>query len=331
MSDAAAATLDESTGVYGLNGQEVLIPFLYKSTDNMMIQMTQQLGSGYSTPTGEVQLFNDTTAGLLEDIAGHVEKGAFSTFKISGYPANFLNAGQCVFAIDSTAGATWMGTDAPLVDIAEEEIVEFTTAVRMVPQFDPEHPQMISQGPSVCVFNKEDPQEVLASWLFTQFLLTNEVQMAYSQTEGYVPVTTLAQQDPAYQDYLSRAGEDDDTYYRVKIEAAQLLLDNLGNTFTTPVFNGSTSLRDAAGQLIEDVTKSVRRDQVVDDQSIQELYADTQALYHLDASSPTGGKVELGPLPGTAIALLAALAAAWALILGYVLLRWARARRTRGK
>ena len=52
-----------------------------------MIQMTQQLGSGYSTPTGEVQLFNDTTAGLLEDIAGHVEKGAFSTFKISGYPA----------------------------------------------------------------------------------------------------------------------------------------------------------------------------------------------------------------------------------------------------
>ena len=155
--------------------------------------------------------------------------------------------------------------------------------------------------------------------------------MAYSQTEGYVPVTTRAQQDPAYQDYLSRAGEDDDTYYRVKIEAAQLLLDNLGNTFTTPVFNGSTSLRDAAGQLIEDVTKSVRRDQVVDSQSIQKLYADTQALYHLDASSPTGGKVELGPLPGTAIALLAALAAAWALILGYVLLRWARARRSRGK
>ena len=284
VSDAAAATLDESTGVYGLNGQEVLIPFLYKSTDNMMIQMTQQLGSGYSTPTGEVQLFNDTTAGLLEDIAGHVEKGAFSTFKISGYPANFLNAGQCVFAMDSTAGATWMGTDAPLVDIAEEEMVEFTTAVRMVPQFDPEHPQMISQGPSVCVFNKEDPQEVLASWLFTQFLLTNEVQMAYSQTEGYVPVTTPAQQDPAYQDYLSRAGEDDDTYYRVKIEAAQLLLDNLGNTFTTPVFNGSTSLRDAAGQLIEEVTKSVRRDQPVDEpHPSQQLYADTQALYHLDA------------------------------------------------
>ena len=62
--------------------------------------------------------------------------GAFSTFKISSYPANFLNAGQCIFAIDSTAGATWMGTNAPLVDIAEEEIIDFETEVMMVPQFD---------------------------------------------------------------------------------------------------------------------------------------------------------------------------------------------------
>ena len=252
--------------MYGLNGQEVLIPFIYKSTDNMMIQMTPAAGQpGTPPPPGRCSCSTTPPKGCCRTSPGTRRSGAFSTFKISGYPANFLNAGQCVFAIDSTAGATWMGTDAPLVDIAEEDRSwSLTTAVRMVPQFDPEHPQMISQGPSVCVFNKEDPQEVLASWLFTQYLLTNEVQMAYSQTEGYVPVTTRAQQDPAYQDYLSRAGEDDDTYYRVKIEAAQLLLDNLGNTFTTPVFNGSTSLRDAAGQLIEDVTKSVRRDQVVD-------------------------------------------------------------------
>ena len=33
-------------GVYSLNGQKVLIPFLYKSTDNMMIQMLRQKGGG---------------------------------------------------------------------------------------------------------------------------------------------------------------------------------------------------------------------------------------------------------------------------------------------
>ncbi len=104
------------------NGQEVMIPFIYKSTDNMMIQMLKQQDAGYSTQTGEIQIFNDTTRDLLYTIADHAGTGAFSTFKISGYPANFLNAGQCVFAIDSTAGATWMGSDAPLADIAEESV-----------------------------------------------------------------------------------------------------------------------------------------------------------------------------------------------------------------
>ena len=59
-----------------------------------------------------------------------------------------------------------------------------------IPQFDVSAPKMISQGPSVCIFNKTDPGEVLASWLFAQYLLTNDVQIAYSETEGYVPVTT---------------------------------------------------------------------------------------------------------------------------------------------
>ena len=327
VSEAAAATKG-ADGIYSINGQEVLIPFIYKSTDNMMIQMLRQLNAGYSTASGDVQLFNDTTKDLLLDIAGHTASGAFSTFKISGYPANFLNAGQCIFAVDSTAGATWMGCDAPLVDIDPSEIVEFETAVYPVPQFDPAHPQMISQGPSVCIFNKEDPQEVLASWLFAQYLLTDEVQIAYSQTEGYVPVTEKARSTPEYQDYLSRAGEDDDDHYDIKIQAAQLLLDHPDDTFTTAVFNGSASLRNAAGQLIEDVTKGVRRGQTVDDAFIDQLYADTAALYHLDSMAANGAaKADLGPLPGTAAALLAALAAAWACILACVARQAVRARK----
>ena len=140
-----------------------------------MIQMLKQLDADYSTARGEIGIFNDTTTQLLCEIAKHAESGAFNTFKLVGYPANFLNAGQCIFAVDSTAGATWMGSDAPLVDIAEEKLVHFETVVMPIPQYDTQNPIMISQGPSICVFNKEDPQEVLASWLFAQFMLTNEV------------------------------------------------------------------------------------------------------------------------------------------------------------
>ncbi|MDE7045443.1 MAG: extracellular solute-binding protein, partial [Acetatifactor sp.] len=98
---ADAATAQDGEGNYLINGQKVMIPFIYKSTDNMMIQMLKQQNAGYSTDEGEILLFNDTTEDLLYTIAEHVKNGAFSTFKISSYPANFLNAGQCVFAIDS--------------------------------------------------------------------------------------------------------------------------------------------------------------------------------------------------------------------------------------
>ncbi|MBQ8599404.1 MAG: extracellular solute-binding protein [Oscillospiraceae bacterium] len=329
VSDKAAKK--NADGTYKANGQNVMIPFIYKSTDNMMIQMLRQQGAGYSTEEGDILLFNDSTRDLLYNVADHVKQGAFSTFKISSYPANFLNAGQCVFAIDSTAGATWMGSKAPLSDISADKFVEFETEVRTIPQFDPEHPQMISQGPSVCIFNKEDPQEVMASWLFTQYLLTNDVQIAYAQTEGYVPVTAKAQNSVEYQDYLSRSGENNELYYDVKIEASKLLLNNVEHTFTTPVFNGSASLRDAAGQLVENVAKSVKRKETVDEAYMDELFDDVNSLYRLDQAGGRGSiavdKEELGPLPLASVLLLSALAVAWALILIYVLLQKFRKKR----
>ena len=311
---------DES-GTFTVNGQSTLIPFIYKSTDNMMISMLRQLGAGYSTDKGEVLIFNEQTRSILEEVFVHAKSRAFSTFGISSYPGNFLNAGQCIFAIDSTAGATWMGSEAPLLDIHEEQVVSFRTAVRPIPQYDPEHPKMISQGPSVCIFSKEDNQQVLASWLFVQYLLTNGVQIAYSSTEGYLPVTLKAQNSPEYQDYLSRKGEDNREHYDVKIEASQLLLDYMQDTFVTPVFNGSADLRQAAGQMIEETAKGARRKKEMNDAFIENLYRDMTSLYHLDQIKVTGGDENETEedTPETPIApesrvLLAAIAVIWILI-----------------
>lgn len=315
-----AATAKNADGTYQLNGQKVLIPFIYKSTDNMMIQMLQQLDAPYARDDDTVELWNDQTKGILEAVAAHTATGAFSTFKISSYPANFLNAGQCIFAIDSTAGATWMGCDAPLLDISEDAIVRFETAVYPVPQYDPENPKMISQGPSVCLFQKDDPQEVLASWLFAQFLLTNDVQIAYAETEGYVPVTEKARLDPAYVDYLKRAGEDNDTHYAVKLEASKILLENSEHTFVTPVFNGSASLRQAAGQLIEETCKAVRRKQSTDSAALDAIYEKVATLNHLDQIRVSAAASDLGPLPAGARALLIGLGLCWLGIISAFLL-----------
>lgn len=302
-------------GTYRVNGQNVLIPFIYKSTDNMMISQLWQRGGGYSTPEGDIEIFNDTTKDILLTVSEHAKTGAFSTFKISSYPGNFLNAGQCIFAVDSTAGSTWMGGDAPLSDIAPENRKEFETVVRPIPQTDVSDPKMISQGPSVCIFNKEDPGEVLASWLFTQYLLTNEVQNAYSMTEGYVPVTQKARLSDEYTEYLSLSGTDQ-AHYRVKIDATRLLLDNTDHTFVTPVFNGSASLRDAAGALIENVTKAERRGIDVDDAYIEKTFSDVKSLYKLGSSLSGPMKKEaIGPLPAISLGLLSALAVTWIVII----------------
>lgn len=302
----------DSKGNFKVNNQKVMIPFIYKSTDNMMIQYLHQKKADYSTPAGEVLIFNDDTYGFLKEIAPHAKTGSFSTFKISSYPGNFLNAGQCIFAVDSTAGATWMGSDAPNMDIKEDKVVKFTTVVRPLPQYDPEDISMISQGPSICIFNKEDSGEVLASWLFTQFLLTNDTQIAYSETEGYVPVTSKAQDSDEYRSYIEKSGTDKTLHYSIKIDAAKLLLNNVDKTFVTPVFNGSASLRDAAGQMIEIVTKTSKNGKPIDSAFLESLESKIVSQYHLDQITADGsGKQDLGPLPSTAVALLIVLVLAW--------------------
>ena len=314
----------DADGTFAVNGQNVMIPFIYKSTDNMMITMLRQLDAPYSGENGEVLIFNDTTKRLLEEIYTHAKSRAFSTFAISSYPGNFLNAGQCIFAVDSTAGATWMGGNAPMQDIHAEQLLPFNIEVRPIPQFDPDNMKMISQGPSICIFNKDNPQEVLASWLFVQFLMTNEVQLGYSETEGYLPVTLKAQQSAEYQDYLSRKGEDNDEHYAVKILASELLMNHTADTFVTPVFNGSTSLRSAAGQLIENACKSARRKQEL---NTEQLFKEVNSLYRLDqievipaedsgedSETPAAEPVPEPELPDISRALLIGVPAVWVLI-----------------
>jgi len=336
-----AALKKDASGNYIVNGQNVLIPFIYKSTDNMMIQMLRQLDAPYSAENGEIYIFNDTTKELLEEIGKHAGSRAFSTFKISSYPGNYLNANQCIFAVDSTAGATWIGADAPLSDLHDDQIAKFETEVRMLPQFNVDDPKMISQGPSVCIFNKSDPQEILASWLFVQYLLTNDIQIAYSQTEGYIPVTTKAQNSDEYKDYLSRMGEDNDKYYDIKIKASKIILDNIDHTFVTPVFNGSVSLRNAAGQMIENVSKSVRRKETIDDKYFEKLYNDMISLYHLEnisvpdntgsaltaVASPKKNEATFANLPIQARSLIYILAAVWIILGVYFISGYIKKRR----
>ena len=90
-----AATKKDADGNFLVNGQKTMIPFIYKSTDNMMISMLKQKDAGYSDENGNILIFNDTTREILRTVAEHAGSYAFSTFKISRVyddPANLFVA-----------------------------------------------------------------------------------------------------------------------------------------------------------------------------------------------------------------------------------------------
>ena len=199
---------------------------------------------------GRFEITNKTTGNTKYE-------SLFTTFTKVSYPGNFFNRWECLFAIDSTAGATWLGTGATSSDAAsggDKSKPDFETVVRPVPQVDVENPLMISQGPSICLFKKEDTQEVIASWIFAQYMLTDEVQLDYTKTEGYLPVTSRTNESQAFKDYLN-----DNNEYVVKREATKLVLNNIDNTFISPVFNGSSDVRDAGAYLVEGVCGNNKR------------------------------------------------------------------------
>ena len=108
--------------------------------------------------------------------------------------------------------------------------------------------KVISQGPSVCLFNKGDKQKVMAAWLFMKYLTTDttfQVEFAM-KSGGYIPVLNSAKEHTVYKSFLDKANG---TNF-INALAAKACYDQADIAFTSPVFNGSSDARDAVGSLL---------------------------------------------------------------------------------
>ena len=119
--------------------------------------------------------------------------------------------------------------------------------VATIPQVDASNPKVISQGPSLCIFQKSDPQEVIASWLFVKFLTTSvEFQAEFGMASGYVPVLKSVSENPVYAEFVANADGGD----FVSALAAKVCLDQEDAYYTSPAFNGSSEARSQVGSLL---------------------------------------------------------------------------------
>ena len=224
------------------------IPLGYDSESNWFITMCEQLGSDYTSATGEHYLFNnDTNKQFVKRFREWYQKEYVTTQEIYGaYTSGLFTAttGQRSYmSIGSSAGAKHQ---RPAADASGN--YAFEVGIATIPQVDAKNPKVISQGPSVCIFKDANPQEVVASWLFVKYLTTSvDFQAAFADASGYVPVLKSVANHPTYADKMAKAdGFDNVTYLSAKV-----CIEQANAYYTSPAFNGSAKARDEVGSLIQ--------------------------------------------------------------------------------
>ena len=222
------------------------IPLGYDSESNLFITMCEQLGSPYTSATGEKFLFNNATnKDFCKKFRTWYQERLLTTQELYGSYTSGLfvsdKAPKSYMSIGSSAGATHQRPTK--VDGA----YPFEVGITPIPQSDVNNPKVISQGPSVCIFKKDNAQEVIASWLFVKFLTTNvNFQAAFSMASGYVPVIKSVAEHPIYADFLANADGGDN----VAALSAKVCMQQESYYFTSPAFAGSSKAREEVGTLL---------------------------------------------------------------------------------
>ena len=234
------------------------IPLGYDSEANWFITMTEQLGTPYTSATGEHFLFNTPeNRAFVKEFREWFEAGYVTTQDIFGAYTSGLfvepdpSKQRSYMSIGSSAGATHQRP------AKVDNEYPFEVGITSIPQANPDQPKVISQGPSLCIFNKANIQEVYASWLFVKYLTTTvEFQAEFSMVSGYVPVLKSVAKNETYKAWLDKA----DGGANIAALSAKVCLDQADAYYTSPAFNGSSVARDEVGKLIKDCFSAVTDD-----------------------------------------------------------------------
>lgn len=225
------------------------IPLGYDSEANWFITMCEQYGSPYTSATGDHFLFNnETNRNFVKMFREWYQKGYLTTQKIYGAYTSGLftstNEVKSYMSIGSSAGAKHQRPTANA-----DGSYPFDVGIATIPQVSETNKKVISQGPSLCIFKKanQNPQEVVASWLFVKYLTTTvEFQAEFSMESGYVPVIKSVSENETYKAFIDGANGGTN----IAALSAKVCLEQEEAYYTSPAFNGSSTARDQVGALL---------------------------------------------------------------------------------
>ena len=241
------------------------IPLGYDSEANLFITMCEQLHTPYtSSKKGEYFLFNtQENRDFVKMLKGFYDKGYMTTEEINGgYTSDLFTPEKptdvrSYMCIGSSAGA---GYQCPTK--AEDGSYPFEVGIAMIPQANKEDPKVISQGPSLCMFKKKNPQEVAAAWLFMEFLTTNvQLQAQMSMNNGYTCAIQSVQEHPVYANFLESA----DGNLNLQATSVNQTIAQQDYYYVSPAFHGSAAARDGVGVLIQNCFVNNPKNQSMDE------------------------------------------------------------------
>lgn len=241
-------------------------PLGYDSEGNLFITLAEAYGYDYTKAEGDYFYFNNEgMRNLMKEFKLNYQKGYFTTETLNGtYTNNLMTdltlTSRAYMCIGSTAGASYQVND----DGA------FETGVTSVPTAEGKELKCISQGPSITFFKKDNPQEVLAAWLFYQYLTTPETQAKFAFATGYLPVTTPATEIDAYQTFLSKAAGNKSGITALATKQALAQKDYY---FASPVFVGSSTARDEVANIVVQVMSDTTMTEANMDSKIAEWFS----------------------------------------------------------
>jgi multiple sugar transport system substrate-binding protein len=233
------------------------IPLGYDSEANWFITMCEQYGSGYTSLDKENHFIfnNQTNQDFVKRFRQWHQDGLMTTQEIYGSYTSGLfikatNGVRSYMSIGSTGGAK--------NQVPGDADPHFEVGIAPIPQVNPDKPKAISQGPSLCIFKDNNPQEVIASWLFVKYITTNVMfQANFSSIQGYMPVIKSVQEFEPYKEFIASALDGNDSITALAVKVGIEMTDAY---YVSPAFRGSSTARDQVGLLMKHCFVSTRTD-----------------------------------------------------------------------
>jgi len=237
------------------------IPLGYDYEANWFITNAKQNGYEYTAPNrikgpmDHLLFNNEGNRNFVSDLKEKYEEGLFTTKEMLGtYTSGLFTAdsNKSYLSIVYLNGAQYQWSNS------------FETGVAPLPQTSGGTNAAYSRGPSICMFNKEDQQEEIASWLFLKYLTTNaEAQSIFAQASSYIPVVKTAYDTESYKTYLE--GASGTSRKGVSTLAAKVAIEQVDYYFATPSFVGSGLVYDEIETLIVKTLSGKETDEAFSD------------------------------------------------------------------